>query len=357
MSNHHVRPRKIIVFPYWADNAFIDIMYIASTSRGMGVVKTFFLEDLQQKIGQAGPGDIVHIQWTTRVCQEAENEDDAVARLNRFQTSLRQAKDRGLKIIWTVHNVMAHESRFIELETELYRFLADIADTVHVMNPKTADFVRPAFEIPEDKSVCLPHPSYRGWYDASLSRKAARAALLVPQNAKVVLFFGNIKPYKGVLELIAAVRCLQEIDPTVHLLLAGRVSAADRNALDAALSKGVRHVKELGYVSAEDTPIWFTAADLMVVPYKRSLNSGSLQLAASFDLPCLVPNQDELRAVYGDENWVNFYDGNVAPRELAFRIAAALAEAPGQRRTAFEYSRKYPPFAMSNDFADLVESL
>ncbi|NVM94850.1 glycosyltransferase [Arthrobacter wenxiniae] len=357
MSTTQTHARKIIVFPYWADNAFIDIMYMASASRGMGVVKSYFLEDLHQKVVNAAAGDVVHVHWTTRVCQEASDELDAASRLARFQDTLHTAKDGGLKIIWTVHNAMAHESRFEDVETELYRFLADIADTIHIMNPQTAEFVRPTFEIPEGKVVCLPHPSYRGWYDANLGRPAARSALRLPQNAKAVLFFGNIKPYKGVLDLIAAVQCLQEIDPSVHLLLAGRVSDDDRSALDAALSTGVRHIKELGYISAEDTPRWFKAADLMVVPYRRSLNSGSLQLAASFDLPCLVPNQAELQAVYGGEPWVDYYDGGGAPRELAFRMAAALAEAPRRRRSAYEFSRRYPPFEMSNDFADLVAQL
>ncbi len=349
--------RRIFVFPYWADNAFIDIMYMASASRGIGIVKTYYLDDLQSAIEGGNPGDVLHIHWTTRVCQEAASEEDAEQRLTRFAGTLALAKERGVRIVWTVHNAMAHDARYVELETQLYRVLAEAADKVHIMNPQTPEIVRETFTIDPAKTVAIPHPSYRGWYDNSLSRKSARASLRLPQDAKAVLFFGNIKPYKGVLELIAAIKCLQEIDPSVHLLLAGRVSDADRGVLDAALSSGVKHIKELGYIPAEDTPRWFNAADLTVLPYKRSLNSGSLQLAASFDLPALVPDQAELRAVYGGEQWVGFYEEDREPRELAFRIAASLAEAPRQRRAAYEFSRQYPPFAMSNDFADAVAQL
>jgi beta-1,4-mannosyltransferase len=349
--------QKILVFPYWSDNAFIDITYMAAASRGIGIVKTYHLEDLEEKVANATGGDVVHIHWTTRVCQEADSEDDAAARLTRFKDILHLAKERGLSIVWTVHNAMAHESRFLDLETSLYRFLAETADKVHIMNPDTRELVKDTFDIPQDKVVVVAHPSYRGWYDNSVSRAAARAAVGVPHHAKAVLFFGNIKPYKGVLELVAAVRQLQEIDPSVHLLLAGRVSEADATALADALGAGVKHVKRLGYISATETPLWFRAADLTVVPYRRSLNSGSLQLAASFDLPALVPDQEGLRAVYGDEPWVQFYEDGGNPRELAFSIASALAEAPRRRRSAYEYSRQYPPYAMSNDFADMVAHL
>ncbi len=349
--------RRIFVFPYWADNAFIDITYMASASRGVGIVKTYYLEDLRRAIEKGNPGDVLHIHWTTRVCQEAASEEDAEQRLASFAATLDLAKERGVRIIWTVHNAMAHDARFVELETQLYRILAEAADKIHIMNPLTPEIVSGTFDIDPAKIVAIPHPSYRGWYDNSLGRRAARASLGLPQDAKAVLFFGNIKPYKGVLELIAAVKRLQEIDPSVHLLLAGRVSDEDRAVLDAALSAGVKHIKELGYISAEDTPKWFNAADLTVLPYRRSLNSGSLQLAASFDLPALVPDQAELRAVYGAEQWVGFYEEGREPHDLAFRIAASLAEAPRQRRAAYEFSRQYPPFAMSNDFADAIAQL
>lgn len=357
MTTHQAPGQKILVFPYWADNAFIDITYMAAASRGIGIVKTYHLEDLHEKVAKANTGDVVHIHWTTRVCQEAQSEEEAAMRLARFQDTVHLAKERGLHIVWTVHNAMAHESRFLDLETSLYRFLAEAADRIHIMNPDTRELVRDTFDIPQAKAVQMAHPSYRGWYDNSLGRSAARAALNVPQQAKAVLFFGNIKPYKGVLDLIAAMRQLQEIDPSVYLLLAGRVSETDRAALDEALGAGVTHIKRLDYISATDTPLWFRAADLTVVPYRRSLNSGSLELAASFDVPALVPDQEGLKAVYAEEPWVQFYEDGGTPRELAFSIASALAEAPLRRRSAYEYSRRYPPYAMSNDFADMVAQL
>lgn len=348
---------RIFVFPYWNDNAYIDIIYMAADSRGFSIVKTYYLQDLEKNIESAVAGDVVHIHWTTRICQEAESEEAARNRLDSFKDIVRRAKSRGAKLVWTIHNTMAHDAKYEDLEIELYRLLAAESDGIHVMNPRTPEFVSGDFELEPGKIVSVPHPSYRGWYDNTISRTASRQQLGVPEDARVVLFFGNIKPYKGVLELVDALKVLKGIDPKAFFLLAGRVSEADRLVIEKELSDGIPHVKHFGYVDAKSTSRWFIASDLIVVPYRRSLNSGTLQLAASFDLPALVPDQDESRAVYGAEAWVSFYESTSSPRELAYKIASELRQSPLRREAAYEFSRQYPPFVMSNDLSDYFDKL
>ncbi len=345
--------RSLVVFPAYRDNPFLNLMLLAPRARGWTVVESLRLEQFEGQLGHLGDGDVVHVHWTSPVVQRAD--DDLVTargRLDRFRAAVDAARSRGARLVWTIHNVLPHDARHLDLELELDRYLAEVADAVHVMNRETMTAVAPYYELDPARVVHVPHPSYQGVYPATVTRAEARAALGVRVDERAVLAFGQMRPYKGLDVLVGAVRRLPEAERPV-LLLAGRTSDAERDEIDRLLGDDVRAVREHDHVADVDVQRWFRAADVAVFPYRRVLNSGSLHLAASFGVPSVLPDEPHLRAEFGDEAWIRWFD--TADPEAS--VAALLGEpaTAGARAAAEAFSRRLAPFARSRAYADVLD--
>jgi glycosyltransferase involved in cell wall biosynthesis len=87
----------------------------------------------------------------------------------------------------------------------------------------------------------------------------------------------------------------------------------------------------LRFLDDEDLQYYLNATDLVVLPYRQVLNSGSALLALSFDRPVLVPRLgalEELQRTVGDA-WVRTYRGAFTTDALDEALAWALARRPG----------------------------
>lgn len=134
-----------------------------------------------------------------------------------------------------------------------------------------------------------------------IERTEARRLLDLPLDTTVLLFFGIVRPYKGLDRLLRALpRIGARAD--VLLLVAGEFweSRADYDALIAELGIGERVRIDDRYVPNEEITLFFSAADLFVAPYRRSSNSGALGLAASLGLPIVTT-----RGLFGNERNAN----------------------------------------------------
>ncbi|WP_420367383.1 glycosyltransferase [Curtobacterium sp. L1-20] len=345
--------RSLVVFPAYRDNPYLNLMLLAPRARGWNVLESLRLEQLEQHLGHLGTGDVFHMHWTSPIVQRADDDlDEARARLDRFRTAVDAGRARGARVVWTIHNVLPHDARHLELELELDRYLADTADAVHVMNRATASAVAAHYDLDAARIVHIPHPSYQGVYPSAQTRDEARASLGLAPDDHAVLAFGQMRPYKGLDVLVEAARRISPADRPV-LLLAGRTSDADRTAIDALLGDDLRAVREHDHVDDVDVQRWFRAADTAVFPYRRVLNSGSLHLAASFGVPSVLPDEPHLRAEFGDERWIRWFD----PADAAASLAAVLAGGPGSADGADEFSRRLAPFARSRRYAELLDEL
>lgn len=344
---------SLLVFPAYRDNPYLNLMLLAPRARGWNVLESLRLEHFEQHLGHLATGDVVHVHWTSPVVQRTDDDlDEARRRLDRFRNAIDAARGRGARLVWTVHNVLPHDARHLDLEVELERFLAASADAVHVMNRDTAAAVAPHYQLDPNRIAVIPHPSYQGVYPSSLSRAGARASFGLRDDDRAVLAFGQMRPYKGLDVLVDAVRRLPSAERPV-LLLAGRTSDEDRSAIDELLGDEVRAVREHEHVPDADVQRWFRAADVAVFPYRRVLNSGSLHLAASFGVPSVLPDEPHLRAEFGAEHWVRWFD----PADPVGSLATVLAGPGGTADGAESFSRRLAPFALSKQYDDLLLSL
>ncbi|HEX8280512.1 MAG TPA: glycosyltransferase, partial [Chthoniobacterales bacterium] len=136
--------------------------------------------------------------------------------------------------------------------------------------------------------------------NTSLTPAEARARLGLSPTDKVMLFFGNIAPYKGLDFLVNAFAAVAPQHPDYHLIIAGRRKVGDDHwhVVEEVLARStVRQqiIERIEYIPDAETEIYFKAADVLLLPYTHIFQSGVLFLGYSFGLPALVSDVGSLR--------------------------------------------------------------
>ena len=125
----------------------------------------------------------------------------------------------------------------------------------------------------------------------------------LPQSLPIMLSFGFVRRYKGILQLLKSVAQLKEDGNPVFLLVAGEIwHDKDRYIRELETLKIHELVRfDNHYIPDEVVPVYFAAADLFVAPYTRGTQSGSVRLAVNQGLPMVVSEHlaDGLQAMPG----------------------------------------------------------
>ncbi|GAA2015592.1 glycosyltransferase [Brevibacterium samyangense] len=346
---------RILVFPAWRTNPYLTMLYSEARAQGWRASGHIWFGPTLADLAALSSGDAFHLHWTAPIA-DVPDEEEFAHRIDRLDAALAEAHDRGVRILWTVHNLMTHDSRYVEQEIRLATVLAARADTILVLNSKTADVAAPFYTIPEHKIVHLQHSSYQGVYPAPLGRDAARAATGIPVTADVVGFTGAIRPYKGVDSLLAAAERLAGRNPHTAIALAGGANAREIEQLERILPRHVPVYRQYGVLTDAEIAAWTEASDVLVLAYEAILNSGSMMLAATLGVPVVLPGLDHLRADFGDEAWIEFFDPSVDDKAgaIADAIERVLATRAEKSAAARSFARTHLPRRMAVDFLGIL---
>lgn len=351
--------QRLLVFPAWEDNPYINLLNLAARAYGYQQLGATTHPTLLKRLDGLSSGDVFQLHWTQAISQTAPSAEAARARLRTFTRALERAQQRGAKIVWTIHNRLPHELRFHDVEVGLLRTLAARADAIHVMSSGTTAFMADICELPPDRVHVIPHPSYLGVYGPPTTderRTDARAALGVSPDQYAVLAFGQIRGYKGLDVLIAAMTRLADEGMPVKLLIAGSAKEDMRSAIGALIPDDLPAVVSFDFVDDSEVHRWFDAADVAVFPYRAILNSGSTHLAATFGVPVVLPGEPHLREQFRTHPWVRFY----GPAEGASSLSAVLRERPRREeylREMEDFATTVSPWHISQQYLRLLQGL
>jgi len=193
------------------------------------------------------------------------------------------------RILFLCHNIFGHESNW--LDRQLARWALRQGQGFIAQSPEQAALLREL--LPGKPVVYCPHPSYRelacrqdghAW-----ERAQARQRLGLGDYEHVVLFFGFVRPYKGLQDLLGALPRVLEQMP-VTLLVAGEFWEGKANCLEQIKRLGLdAHVQILDeYIPDEEIGMYFAAADLVALPYRSVTGSGILQIAFGVGKPVVA---------------------------------------------------------------------
>ena len=185
-----------------------------------------------------------------------------------------------------------------------------------------------------DTVITTPHPVYDFGQPgrARQTKAGARQALGLPTDVRLVLFFGFIKPYKGVLHLIDAAEPLQrKYGSGVRILIVGDIYGDKQPYRERIAASGGREVIQLvdGFVPDDTVEDYFLAADLAVLPYVSATQSGIIQIAYNYDLPVVTTDVGGLPEVVHDGQ-----TGFIVPPADGLALAAAVGRFFDEDRAA-----------------------
>jgi glycosyltransferase involved in cell wall biosynthesis len=208
----------------------------------------------------------------------------------------------GKKITLTLHNVNAgkRDSNDSWPNRLSLKIQYNLSDHVFVHTNGMKQELISDFRIPEGKVSVIPFGINNTVPNSSLSSAQAKHQLGLSSSDRIMLFFGNIAPYKGLEYLVSAFAELLNKDRSYRLIIAGRLKGSEgywKQIHQGIARSGIcdRVIERIEYIPDEETELFFKAADVLILPYICVFQSGVLFLGYSFGLPAIASDVGTLK--------------------------------------------------------------
>jgi glycosyltransferase involved in cell wall biosynthesis len=221
---------------------------------------------------------------------------------------------RKTKVVAICDNVIPHEHRPGDRIFTKYAFM--FVDAFIVQSDTVEKDLLATVETPNYRKV--PHPVYE-IFGSTMPKKEAREKLKI-SDEKVILFFGYVRAYKGLHTMIDAMKEVKK-SLRVKLLVVGEFYDDEEKYRWHISDAQVRDVIDVvsDYVPNEKVGEYFSAADVVILPYLSATQSGIAQIAYNFDKPVIATNVGGLAEVV-----VDGVSGLIVPPNDPLKLAAAI---------------------------------
>jgi glycosyltransferase involved in cell wall biosynthesis len=229
---------------------------------------------------------------------------------------MRYLKKRGIRCLLICINVFEHEDSIVK--KELSKYVLRRADQLIVHSGQELVELRAINQQAVIRKQLLPLFSY----DSSSQPRTDRSLHL--------LFFGFVRPYKGLDILLRAMALLKDRD--VVLRVAGEFWDGKDDCLRMVAELGISGRVEIvdRYLSDDEMSGYYSWADLVVLPYRSSKTSGVIATSYGFGKPVLATDVGGFHEVVMDG-----YTGRLVPPNDPQAIADGIAWFDSNRQAAF----------------------
>ncbi len=240
---------------------------------------------------------------------------------------------KSAKIIGILDNVIPHERRFFDKAFTKY-FLKALDGSVTLCE----DVAKDLLSLKQDAVyTVLPHPIYTH-FGEKLDRAEAEKLLDLAPGKRNILFFGLIREYKGLDILLEA---FNKLDENYQLIIAGEPYGSFekyQRLIDSDPYPGrIRLFPD--YVRDSEVKNYFSAADVVVLPYRSATQSGVSSISNHFEVPMIVTDVGGLKETIGDRG-TGIVCPTIDPDSIREAIEAYFNESPQQRETYIENIRR-----------------
>ncbi len=208
----------------------------------------------------------------------------------------RYAKKRGVKVITIADNIIPHETHWFDTVFTKW-FLKQNTAFVTLSEAVREDLLR---LHPSANQMLKRHPLYNHFGD-KIEATQAKLQLKLDVNKKTLLFFGLIRDYKGLDLLLDA---MNRLDDNYQLLIAGECYGSFdsyQKQIDANKNKHNIHLFNR-YIDDAEVPLFFSAADVCVLPYKTATQSGISAISYHFEVPLIITDTGGLKEMVETPN-------------------------------------------------------
>lgn len=282
--------RKIVMVPnYTKGNPYLTLL---SKSMDCEVV----LDDLPggnfpltQLMNKHPSVNVIHLHWISEIIKNVSwSSNDVVFYLKCILLALDClfVRVRGRRLVWTIHNKLAHEGFDSKKELFVRKIYALFSKKIILHSAQALREISKLYEIDISKKTLVTyHGNYDGCYPGpSMEKIALREKFGFNEGKLVALYFGNIKPYKGIENLLA---CYNDASRHVRLIIAGAVK--DEKYAESLESMARECVLfDFRFVDDQSLSDYFSLSDVVVLPFNDTLTSGSVVLAMTFGKPLVM---------------------------------------------------------------------
>ncbi|MBS1646502.1 MAG: glycosyltransferase [Bacteroidetes bacterium] len=268
-------------------------------------------------------------------------------------TIIRLINKKKTKVLAITDNVIPHEKRIGDaLFTSYFISVCDgfVTMSQAVMNDLNT------FTTNKHKKFLL-HPLYTS-FGEKLNKEEARKQLQLLPSDKVILFFGLIRAYKGLDLLLEAMNEDRIKKAGIKLLIAGEFYEDKKPYLDLIEKNKLTNLVLFDtFIPNEEVKLYFSAANLLALPYKHATQSGVTQVAFHFEIPTLVTNVGGLAEIIPDK-----ICGYAVPPQAAAIADAIVDYFENNRENAMskamqEEKKKYEWSIFSKNVVQLYEEI
>lgn len=267
-------------------NPYGGLLGAAMERLGIGF-EAGFAHHLERSFLESNRIDVLHQNWPSHLYTDPDPRV-AMARAAHLVNGLAYARSRGSKVVWTMHNLYPHSSDLPDLDRLVRLALTSLADSVIVHCEYGRRQLASHFHRTE-RVFTIPHGNFMDAYPGTVTRQEARARLGIDEKSFVYLFFGTVRSNKGPEALLDAFSKLPGPDCT--LLFAARIASDYGARIVNAAEKADPRIRVIrsSFFANEEFPLYYSAADIAVLPFTEIMTSGSVITALSLGCPVLVP--------------------------------------------------------------------
>ncbi|MFC6873697.1 glycosyltransferase [Halobellus marinus] len=346
---------SVLMCPDYRDsNPYQSELIEALATHGVDVTATKggWAFPLLAGVRRHGVPDVLHLHWLHRfvITERRFSAVFTVLLGVRLCFELVLLRALGVRIVWTVHNLLDHERTTPHSELVIRHAVARLVDRLVVHCEAAATLVGRTYRLPErvsERIRVVAHGNFEDVYENDVSRSTARERLDLSSDIPVVAFFGLIRPYKNVPALIET---FKRVPGDARLLVVGNPWNEDvANRVRAASADDDRVRTVLEYVPEDEIQVYMRATDAVVLPFESVLTSGSAVLAMTFGRAVVAPMMGCLPGLVGSEG------GYLYDPEDPDGLRVALRKAIDDREQLREMGRRNRKEAQEFDWDRIAE--
>jgi len=290
----------------------VEVTYIGSATRSYTLNQ--LLLPIELVVGRLAGARLVHVHWIFKFGLYGGDQYRVLRRVGQswFAFWLWTLRVLGLRLVWTAHNVLPLQPVFAD-DLRARRDLVNNCDLVIAHSQTTIEELAALGMVPRSSAV-IPHGPYRPAAQASAPSRPSDG-----DGPRRLLFFGSVREYKGVEDLLAAFAALPpELD--ARLTVAGQCDEMLRSVLAELAGRSPRRVTlRLEHLPDDELTRLLLEAHVAVLPFRRSTTSGTAVLALCHGRPIVIPDLPGLAELPAEALFR--YDGTVQG------LTSALTEA------------------------------